>query len=203
MLGERLGAQREHVDLDDVGEVHQRPQALVEDEVVEGDAVALAREPAHRRDHLLVHLDVLEHLQHDALARQAELGEGREEGTGEIDEGEAVAHQALEADLEEGVDEHLRGGPVAIDLAGAVALAAAIEELVADHPQLAVVDGLPPDEDVGRERGGGQWSLGHARGSGARCSRHHTAPGAGGTGPGVRGPCRPTGVGGRRPGHGL
>jgi len=50
----------------------------VEDEVVEGDAVALARELEHRLHDLLVDLDVLEHLQDHLLARQRQVGEGRE-----------------------------------------------------------------------------------------------------------------------------
>src|SRR5690606_26737871 len=76
----------EEVDLDDVRQTDQLDEGLVEDEVVEGDDVALLLEPSARRDHLRRGPHGFEDL-HDHPLLGERSGEPFEEGSlGEVDE---------------------------------------------------------------------------------------------------------------------
>ena len=59
-----------------------------------------------------------------------------------------VADDLVQADLDEGIDDDLRGRLIAVEYAGMVLRAAAEQEFVGVHIQLAVEDGLTPDIDV-------------------------------------------------------
>jgi len=122
LLGERLDLARRHeagerrlgavirgaeVHLDDVGEADQRVVPVVADHVVERDHVAALLQLTAGVEDLVVLLDVLENLDHDAVFGQERGVALHQRVAREVDERALAAGQALEAEADEAVGDDL------------------------------------------------------------------------------------------------
>jgi hypothetical protein len=134
---------REHVDLDDPDVLDERRVLLVPGEVVEGDRVAELAELAQRLEQLVVDALVLEQLEHDPLGRQGERQLLDDEIARHVEPGGVVAHEPLEPDLGEGVDDDRGGGRVGVVDDRNALVGAPEEQLVTPQVELTVKDWLP------------------------------------------------------------
>ena len=135
------------VHLHDVGQVHEHAGQVGGDHVVEGHGVAGRLQAAARLEDLRVRGDVLEHLHHQAFARQARRVALEQGVAGEVDEGPPPAGERLEPDHVEGGVDDLQGRPVRVRGVVARVRAAAIQQLVRARPARPIEDRLARDED--------------------------------------------------------
>ena len=121
-------------------------------EVVERDAEPVAGQHVEHVEQLRVHLLVLEQLDHDVLRRQRERADVEEELARDVDPGGHVAHDALEPDVGQRGEQHLRGRGARLETARAVA-GGAVEQLEAHRAPAGVEQGLAREEELRRPRG--------------------------------------------------
>jgi hypothetical protein len=84
-LPELGGRAAEGLDLDHVGQLDQRVERGVVDEVVEGDRVTGALQAPRGPQYLLVGLDVLQDLEHHLVGRQRQRVPLQQEAAGDVD----------------------------------------------------------------------------------------------------------------------
>ena len=101
------GVRAAEIDLDDVGEPEQRVVPVVANHVVERDHVAALLQLTAGVEDLVVLLDVLENLDHDAVFGQERGVALHQRVAREVDECALAAGQALEAKAEEAVGDDL------------------------------------------------------------------------------------------------
>ncbi len=138
-------AELEHVELDDVGQFHQRLERGMVLEVVQRDAVALRAQAAHAVQQLRGHDDVLQHLDHQVLRVHRRRID--DEVLGEIDERRLAVGDVHDPGAAESAQQHARGGLVAVAHLGRVRGDRAVQQLEGHDVQRGIVDRLPGEQD--------------------------------------------------------
>ena len=139
------GGQGQDVQLDDRNELEERVIAVAKDVVVQGQRVArLDQSPAAGHD-LVVPDHVLEDLHHHLARGEREPVLADQERPRGVDKGQLAAHEALQAEVETGVHQHIGGHGVAARPARG---RAPEQQLVAAHLVLCVEHWLAPDHEV-------------------------------------------------------
>jgi len=135
------------VELDAVGEAHQRrrdPRARI---ARERDAIALLDEALeHRMQRPVAGVGVGD-LEHDARGRQREGVQLEQEAARDAHVGGLVAGERLHADRREGLDDHARGGMFLVELLAAAQRSQ--QQRIAGDARPAVMDRLAGDRDPG------------------------------------------------------
>jgi hypothetical protein len=116
-------------------------------EVVERDREAVGHELGQDLDELVVDQLVLDQLEHDALGRQRERPEGREEVAVDVQERALLADKALEADVGQRGDEHGRRRLPAVERP-AIGPDLAVQELEALDAEVRVEDRLTSQHEA-------------------------------------------------------
>src|SRR5438093_884922 len=145
-LGAGVGAAEVH--LDDVGEADQRVVPVVADHVVERDQVSALLQITAGVEDLVVLLDILEDLDHDAVLGQERGVALHQRVAREVDERALAAGEALEAKAEEAVGDDLDRRAVGVHPTEGVLEARAEQELVRVDLPMPVEDRLPRDKDL-------------------------------------------------------
>ncbi len=135
------------IELDQVSPLDQGCQTAVIGEVVEGYAIsATAKDVQPMQERVVGVVGVLGELEHHAARLQRQRIDVKQEAAGDIDVGERITHESVEAQLGKAVDD--QGGRPALRI-GHLSAGPAEEELVAVKLKVAVDDRLPSDQHLG------------------------------------------------------
>lgn len=115
---ERLGQQRrrhrQDVELDNGRQLQERIVVRAHPVIVQGEGVAFLGQPLATGQHLGAPGDVLAYLDHGLDRRQDEVLFPDQERLGRVHESQLVAHQCVQANIEDGVHQHIGGHRVAV-----------------------------------------------------------------------------------------
>ena len=149
-MRELTGAERRHVDLDEVHPLEQRFEARLVAELIECELVTGRAQLVDDFERGLITERLSAELEHNAVRRKIANEIQRQELGGDADPRSARAHEVLQPDLAERVDRDASGRERIVDVS-LVRLVAGIDELITSDRLVEVEDGLPGEVGGGHD----------------------------------------------------